>query len=141
MSEPKKLTEEELDTIRAWHRADVTFDIDELSALHVGELLNHIDAITAEHDAEMTRAREDADRVGAARVEFEDQQQKRIEALEQMVSDLKAEMRFDGEQDTGRPDEFWGLFTPMIQLGGNIQRKCGGTSVTSATSCVSESPR
>lgn len=36
----------------------------------------------AEHRELMTRAREDADRVGAARIEFEDQRQKQIKALE-----------------------------------------------------------
>ena len=107
MSEPKKLTDQELMASREYQEQA----INHLQGLAVGErfrtsipaqdsdsdvvignglhsmtsLFNHIDAIAqsaAEHEAAMTRAREDADRVGAARIEFEGEQQKRIEALE-----------------------------------------------------------
>jgi hypothetical protein len=90
--EPTKLTEQELDNIREWSAADTQFGIQELAEIHVAELLVHIDAINAEHAAAMTRAREDADRVGAARMEFEDGQQKRIEALETGLRNLIAAM-------------------------------------------------
>lgn len=81
MSEPKKLSDLELTAIResadASHRT-----MHSLPEVDRERLLMHIDAIEAEHQAAMTRAREDADRVGAARIAFEDEQQKRIEALE-----------------------------------------------------------
>lgn len=89
MSEAKKLTDHEFMNIRESDAASYLVP-NSLAVLDRHALLGHIDAITAEHEAAMTRAREDADRVGAARMAFEDQQQKRIEALETELNQLRA---------------------------------------------------
>ena len=86
MSEPKKLSAAFLAAIRN------TGPTEEEAAL-----LDHIDAITAEHEAAMTRAREDADRVGEARIAFEDQQQKRIEALRKTLQMIAGGEFFEEE--------------------------------------------
>lgn len=49
MSEPKKLTAEEIASIRMWNDADKQFGIEDLAEIHVAELLGHIDAIMVEH--------------------------------------------------------------------------------------------
>ena len=52
----------------------------------IDEQTLHIKVLKAEHEAAMTRAREDADRVGAARMTFEERQTRRIGALETLLS-------------------------------------------------------
>lgn len=79
MSEAKKLSEQQLELIRVRYSGDGS---------PLGMLIDHIDAITAEHEAAMTRAREDADRVGKARIEFEVGQQKQIEVLATALHDI-----------------------------------------------------
>lgn len=82
MNQPKKLSEQELASIRK----TLTYASWEAIFADKHNLEAHIDAITAEHKAELeaaaAQAREDADRVGAARIAFEDEQQKRIEEAE-----------------------------------------------------------
>lgn len=77
MSEAKKLSEQQLELIRVRYSGDGS---------PLGMLIDHIDAIIAEHEAAMTRAREDADRVGKARIRFED-----LQALKLVDRDLEIE--------------------------------------------------
>lgn len=103
MIEGHKLTDGELAEIRNWSKSDALFGIDDLAEIQVAQLLDHIDGITAEHAAAMTRAREDADRVGAARVAFEEGQTERVIVLEKCIAAImKVCERARGSQQIGQ---------------------------------------
>lgn len=88
---PKKLSDAFLFTLRNMGPTDTEV-----------ALMDHIQVIMSERTALMRRAREDADRVGAARIEFEDQQQKRIEALRKTLQVLAEAAFFEEDKAIAR---------------------------------------
>lgn len=81
MTEPKKLSEQELAAIWQWSEADALFGIDDLAEIHVRQLRGHIAAL----EADIAALAGDSIRQGEATGKFIEAQSARIQELEDAI--------------------------------------------------------